>query len=56
MDILAQSLAARLRTRTMICFEDEDTERRYRHVRGMKKNKFAALLDEKTGKPPEGSF
>ena len=56
MDTLAQSLAVRLQTRTMTYFRDFEVQRRYRHVRSMKRNKFAALLDEKTGKPPVGFF
>lgn len=53
MDVLAQSLAFRLRTRTMLYSADLGTQRRYRYVRAMKRNNGCVLLDEKTGKPPK---
>jgi hypothetical protein len=56
MDVLAQSLAFRLRTRTMVYSADLGTQRRYRYVRAMKRNKGCVLLNEKTGKPPKGFF
>jgi hypothetical protein len=56
MDTLAQTLAIKLRSRTMSYFGDSQDQRRYRHVRPMKRNAFAVLLDEKTGRPPAGFF
>lgn len=56
MDVLAQSLAFRLRSRTMLYSADLGIQRRYRSVRAMKRNKGCVVLDEKTGKPPEGFF
>ncbi len=56
MDVLAQALAVKLKTRTMVyCPEDGDF-RRYRYIRSMKRNDWNLLLDEKTGKPPVGFF
>ena len=56
MDVLAQSLAARLQTRTMVYSADLGEHRRYRYVRAMTRNKGCVLLDEKTGRPPKGLF
>lgn len=56
MDTIAQMLAIRLKTRTMICIRDFGDYRRYRHVRPMKRNKSCVILDEKTNRPPKDFF
>lgn len=56
MDTLAQTLARRLRTRTMSYCGIDGGLRRYRYVRPTKKNNFTVILDEKTRKPPKGFY
>lgn len=56
MDTLAQMLAVRLKTRTMICILDFGMERRYRRVRPTKRNRMAEIVDEDTGRSPKGFF
>jgi hypothetical protein len=56
MDVLAQALAARLKTRTMVASPDLGEFRRYRYVRPMKRNKGCVVLGEKTARPPQGFF
>jgi len=56
MGTLAQMLAVRLKTRTMVCIRDFGMERRYRCVRPMKRNRMAEIVDENTGQPPKGLF
>ena len=53
MDMLAQTLAAKLKTRTMLFSDELGVQRRYRYVRPMRRNKGCMVLDESTGKPPE---
>jgi hypothetical protein len=53
-DVIAQMLAVKLKTRTMFSVPEWGDERRYRCVRPMKRNKFSAVIDEKTGRPPKG--
>jgi len=55
-DAIAQVIAVRLKTRTMITVLDWGVERRYRYIRPMKRNKYSAVIDEKTGKIPKGLF
>jgi hypothetical protein len=52
MDVLAQGLALRLRTRTAIRVRDDEEHRRYKYVsRG-----GPAVVDERTRKAPVGLF
>lgn len=56
MEVLAQVIAARLKTRTMLRHEMDDSCHFYRPARSSQRKKGIAVIDEKTGRPPKHIF